>query len=107
LRRPVAAFGVERAPKNAQAATYPAELVTPAWYHHIDGSVYSVGGALADYLLRPYGVEKFLRLFFTCGPKTYEADCRRMYGIDSATLEREFWTALEKTATAGSEKSGD
>jgi hypothetical protein len=79
-----------------QGASYLRELVSPNWYHHIDGPVYSVGGALSDYLLRTYGVEKFMQLYFTCKPGSFEADCRNVYGVDFDTLENAFWLEAER-----------
>jgi hypothetical protein len=77
-------------------ASYLRELVTPSWYHHIDGAVYSVGGALADYLIRTYGVEKLLQLYFSCKPDSFEADCCSVYGLDFDTLEQAFWREAER-----------
>jgi hypothetical protein len=79
-------------------ASYLKELVGPARYHHIDGPVYSVGGALADFLLRKYGVERFLKLYFTCTPETFEADWRRSFGADLDAVESDFWKEAESLA---------
>src|SRR5205085_8528801 len=35
--------------------SYLADLTGPAWYHRIDGPVYNVGGALAEFVIRRYG----------------------------------------------------
>jgi hypothetical protein len=43
--------------------SYLRELTSSARYHHIDGAVYSVGSAFADFLVRKYGMERFLRTF--------------------------------------------
>jgi hypothetical protein len=51
---------------------------------------------LSDYLLRTYGVEKFLQLYFTCKPGSFEADCCSVYGIDVDTLENAFWLEAER-----------
>jgi len=75
--------------------SYLRELVSPAWYHHIDGPVYNVGCAWCDYLIRTHGVEKFMQLYFSCKPGTFETDLRRVYGIDFAVLERDFWKQAE------------
>ena len=82
--------------KGDHRASYLRELVTPTWYHHIDGPVYSVGGALSAYLIRTYGVEKFLQLYFTCKPDSFEGDCCSVYGVNFDTLENAFWTEAEK-----------
>jgi hypothetical protein len=74
------------------------ELVGPEWYHLDRGPVYSVGGALVDFLLRRYGVEKFRRLYVECRPETFATDCRAILGVDLDDLEAEFWKDAEKTA---------
>jgi hypothetical protein len=76
--------------------SYLRELVTPSWYHRVDGPAYSVGGALADYLICTYGVEKFLQLYFACKPVSFEADCCRVCGMDFDTLENAFWREAER-----------
>ena len=85
----------ERTASNPRAS-YLRDLVGPSWYHHIDGPVYSVGGALSDYLIRTYGVERFLRLYFTCTPEGFEADCCGIYGVEFDALENGFWMDAEK-----------
>jgi hypothetical protein len=57
-----------------------------------------VGSAFVDYLLRRYGVERFLRLYFTCRMGTFEADCRTILGDDFDGLERGFWEEAERLA---------
>src|SRR5262249_41173819 len=56
-------------------ASYLRELTGVAWYHRIDGPMYNVGGAFAEFLLRKYGAERFLRLYFACRPGRFEAEC--------------------------------
>jgi hypothetical protein len=80
------------------ASSYLRELTEPAWYHHIDSPVYSVGGALADFLLRRYGVQRFLGLYFGCRPGRFEAECRRHLDVDLDALEPEFWAWVDRTA---------
>jgi hypothetical protein len=74
------------------------ELVGPDWYHQDSGPVYSVGGALVDFLLRRYGVEKFRRLYVECRLETFATDCRAILGVDLDDLDAEFWKDAEKTA---------
>ena len=81
--------------------SYLGELVGRSWYHRIDGPVYNVGGALADHLIRTYGAERFLRLYFACRPGTFERECRSRLGVDLATLERRFWAEVERLARGG------
>jgi hypothetical protein len=78
--------------------SYLRELTGPAWYHRIDGPVYSVGGALAEFLVRKYGTEPFLRLYFACRPGTFEAACRTELGVELDALESEFWADVEGLA---------
>jgi hypothetical protein len=74
------------------------ELVGPNWYHQNSGPVYSVGGALVDFLLRRYGAEKFRRLYVECRPETFATDCRAILGASLDELDAEFWKDAEKTA---------
>jgi hypothetical protein len=88
----------ERLGPTGDTRPYLRELVGPSWYHHSDAPTYDVGGALVDYLLRRYGVGRFLRLYFTCRPGTFEADCRTILGDDFDALERGFWEEAERLA---------
>jgi hypothetical protein len=76
------------------------ELVGSNWYHQDSGSVYSVGGALVDFLLRRYGAEKFVRLYVECRPATFDADCRTILGAGVDELNAAFWQDVEQTAAA-------
>ena len=78
--------------------SYLRELTGPAWYHRIDAPVYSVGGALAEFLVRKYGAERFLRLYYACRPGRFEAECRAHLGRDFDALEAEFWAEVERLA---------
>jgi hypothetical protein len=82
------------------------ELVGPRWYHQDSGPVYSVGGALVDFLMRRYGVEKFLRLYVECRPDSFEADCRVILGVGLDELDAEFWKDAERTARAAKAPAG-
>jgi hypothetical protein len=73
------------------------ELTSPKWYHHDSGPVYSVGGAFVDFLIRRYGAERFLELYFTCRPGSFETVCRRALGTDLDALERLFWEDVERS----------
>src|SRR5262249_39764604 len=48
--------------------SYLRELTGPSWYHRIHAAIYNVGGAFAEFLVRKYGPERFLRLYFACRP---------------------------------------
>lgn len=73
-------------------------LTGPTWYHQDSGPVYDVGGAFVDFLLRRGGAGRFVELYFTCGEETFGADCRRVYGADLDTLEKEFWDDVGRRA---------
>ena len=58
----------------------------------------SVGGALAEFVVRRYGIEPFLRLYFACRPGSFEAECAAQLGVAFDTLEPEFWAEVEHLA---------
>src|SRR5579871_2322117 len=66
-------------------------LVSPAWYHHNEGPAYDEGGPLVDFLLRRYGVGRFLQLYDTCRPRSFAADCQRVLGVSLERLNALFW----------------
>jgi hypothetical protein len=78
--------------------SYLRELTGSAWYHRIDGPVYSVGGAFAEFLLRRYGAERLLALYFASRPGQFEAECAAQLGVELETLESEFWAEVERLA---------
>jgi hypothetical protein len=80
------------------AESYLRELTGAGWYHRIDGPVYSVGGAFADFVLRKYGTERFLGLYFSCRPGRFAEACREQLGVEPDALEAEFWSEVERLA---------
>jgi hypothetical protein len=78
--------------------SYLRELTGPSWYHRNDGPVYSVGGALAEFFLRKYGTERFLRLYFACRLGQFEAECEAHLGVGLDNLESEFWEEVDRLA---------
>jgi hypothetical protein len=76
------------------------ELLGPAWYHHDSGAVYHIGGAFVEFVLRRYGIERFLKLYLTCRPATAADDFSRVLGADLPTLEREFWDDVQRNEEA-------
>ncbi|MDG3005568.1 hypothetical protein [Paludisphaera mucosa] len=62
-------------------------LVGPGWYHAHAGMAYPQGAVLVDHILDAYGPDKFLELYTQCGPATFDADCRRVLGVDVETLD--------------------
>ena len=56
------------------------DLAGPRWYHRHRGPVYFQGHLWAEFLLRRFGVDRFIELCNTARPETFDADCRRVYG---------------------------
>jgi hypothetical protein len=81
-----------------QGSSYLRELTGEAWYRRVDGAVYSVGAPFAGYILKKYGTERFLRLYFACRPGQFAEVCRAELGIDLDALESEFWAEVERLA---------
>jgi len=77
-------------------ASYLRELTDDFWYHRGSGPVYSMGGAFVSFLLRTYGTPRFMEFYFACRPGTFEAECRRVFGTDLDSLEREFWEDADR-----------
>ncbi|MHC4608373.1 MAG: hypothetical protein ACYTAF_15795 [Planctomycetota bacterium] len=71
------------------------QLVGPRWYCWSYRPVYYVGGALADFLIRRYGIERFLELLIECRPSTFHDDCWRILGDDWVEIEELFWRDAE------------
>jgi hypothetical protein len=78
--------------------SYLGELLGPSWYHRIGAPVYDVGGAFVDFLLRYYGVERFLTLYFTCRSGKCEADFQLVLGEDFQAMETKFWEEARELA---------
>jgi hypothetical protein len=80
-------------------ASYLEELTGEAWYRRIGGPVYSVGAPFAAYVLKNYGAQRFLRLYFACRPGEFGEACAAELGVELDALEREFWAEAERAAT--------
>jgi hypothetical protein len=78
--------------------SYLRELTGPERYHRVDGPVYSVGGALAEFVLQKYGTERFLKWYFACRPGRFEEECLAQLGIELDALEPAFWAEVERLA---------
>jgi hypothetical protein len=81
-------------------ASYLRELTGSGWYHRVDGPVYNVGGAFAQFVLQQYGAERFLRWYFACRPGRVEAECLTHLGVEFDALESAFWAESERLAGA-------
>ncbi len=80
------------------------QLVAPNRYHLHAGAAYDEGGALVDFLIRRYGMARFLRLYNRSKPATFAASCGSILGVDLPELEQQFcrdarhwWPADEPT----------
>jgi hypothetical protein len=68
------------------------DLVGPDQYHFLmNPASYELGGAFVDFLIRRYGVARFVRLYNEGRPATFDASCRHIVGSDLDALEAEFW----------------
>jgi hypothetical protein len=74
------------------------QLAAPDWYWYSGPAAYNQGAPLANYLLRVYGPERFLKLYMTCQQATFEADCRSTLGIGLDELDVAFWADIEQIA---------
>jgi hypothetical protein len=73
------------------------DLGGPGWYHQHSGPVYEEGHLWVDFLLRRYGIDRFIEFCNTCRPETFDADCRRVFGPGADELETMLWRDLEST----------
>ncbi len=75
------------------------------WYHRHKGPAYVYGAPLVDFLLRRFGPAKFLELYTTCREATFDADCRRILGLDvdglDAALRAEIDRLTPQTGSLG------
>lgn len=67
------------------------ELSGPTWYYRHAGPAYSHGHVWVEFLVRRFGMEKFIELYNTCRPATFDADCRRVLGAGVDELEPMLW----------------
>ena len=74
------------------------ELVSASSYYRIDGAIYNVGGAFATHLLRQFGIEKLLTLYFACRPERFVEECETILGVRFEDLETAFWADAERMA---------
>ncbi|MCI0378857.1 MAG: hypothetical protein L0215_14720 [Gemmataceae bacterium] len=63
-----------------------------------------MGGALAEFLLQKYGVERFLNLYFACRPGQFASAVRTHLGVELQQLEAEFWTEVDRLTKADMQK---
>ena len=87
---------LERVSQGREATSPLCELTDSFWYHHDNGPVYPVGSAFVSFLLRQYGTERFMDLYFACRPGTFEVECQRVYDAELDTLEKQFREDAER-----------
>jgi hypothetical protein len=71
-------------------------LTAPDWYHHDSGPVYPVGGALVNFILKKYGVVRFIDLYLRSRPGNFDRACREALGVDFDALEATFQEEVRK-----------
>ena len=73
------------------------DLVGLDQYHlMMNPASYELGGAFVDFLIRRYGVARFLRLYNEGRPATFDATCLDLFGSDLDALEAEFWEDVRR-----------
>lgn len=73
-------------------------LFGPDWYHAHVGAVYPQGAILVDHILDAYGADRFLELYRTGRPETFEADCRRVLGVGLGDLDAACRAEVDRAA---------
>jgi hypothetical protein len=77
------------------------ELLGPDWYGRHETAAYSQGAVLVNYMLREFGPERFISLYTTCSPATFDEDCRRILGVTVDQLDQAYWAEIEKRIGPG------
>ncbi|MGO9463824.1 MAG: hypothetical protein ACLQVF_06670 [Isosphaeraceae bacterium] len=78
------------------------QLAGPDWYDRHEEPAYFQGAVLVNFLLRRFGPEKFLEVYTTCRQATFEADCRRILGLDLDGLDAANRAEIDRlVSTAG------
>ena len=72
------------------------QLTGPDWYQRHEEPAYFQGATLVNFLLRRFGPEAFLKLYTTCSPSTFEADCRRILGLDLDGLDAAYRAEIDR-----------
>lgn len=71
-------------------------LFGPQWSGSHLMPVYTQGAALVNYLLEAYGPEKFVKLYTTSRRDHFEADARRILGVDLDALDAAYRADCER-----------
>jgi hypothetical protein len=77
------------------------ELLGPDWYGRHETAAYSQGAVLVNYMLREFGPDRFISLYTTCRPATFDEDCRRILGVSVDQLDQAYWAEIEKRIGPG------
>ena len=72
------------------------QLIAADWYWNSGPAAYDQGAPLVNYLLQTYGPERFLQLYTTCEPGTFEADVQRILGVSLDQLNTAYWAEIDR-----------
>jgi hypothetical protein len=72
------------------------QLTGPDWYNRHEWPVYRQGAMLVNILLERFGPDRFLELYTTCRPATFDADCRRILGVSVDELDALYRTDIAR-----------
>ncbi len=72
------------------------ELTSPYWFHRDKSLNYHIGGAFADYVVRTYGADQFVRLYLAAHPRKFDDACRAVLKHPLDIIEADFWRDLER-----------
>lgn len=67
------------------------DMATYNMYYHGGAFVYPLGGAFTDFLIRRFGMQRFLRIYNEATRATFHAKCREIFSMDLEALEGAFW----------------
>jgi hypothetical protein len=77
------------------------QLTGPDWYNRHEWPAYNQGAPLVNFLLDRFGPERFIELYATCSQATFEADCRRILGLDLDGLDAALRDHLQHLVARG------
>jgi hypothetical protein len=71
------------------------DLTTMPWYRYSRQSVYSIGGAFVDYLIRHHGIDSFVTLYLMANEEHFADQFQDIYHISLSEIEPEFWKEID------------
>src|SRR5205807_9641955 len=81
-----------------RTSSYLRELTGPAWYHRIGGPCYSVGAAFSAYLIRVFGLQRYLQLYFASRRGRFAEVFEEVTGHELDAVEKAFWVEMRGQA---------